>query len=74
MTSDAFTIAMTSVPSASPSSVAASTVMDATSLIPPASSSTFAIASPALMPVTVAAILFLALSRMLPSCRLGSML
>jgi hypothetical protein len=69
MTSDAFTIAITSAPSARPSSLAASTVIEATSLMPPASSSILAVASPVVMPVTLAGILLRALSRMLSLCR-----
>jgi hypothetical protein len=53
ITSDALTIAVTSVPSSSPSSRAASVVIDATRRTPFASISTFAVASPLVMPVTV---------------------
>src|SRR5215472_6021037 len=64
-------MAITCVPSARPSSSAAFAVMEATSLTPPASSATFAVASPLVMPVTVALILFRALRRMAaPICRL----
>jgi hypothetical protein len=48
--------AVTSVPLASPSSRAASTVIEATSRTPPASSSTFAVASPTVIAVIVAGI------------------
>src|ERR1039457_3794797 len=60
---------MTPLPSARPSRRTASTVIEATSRAPFASSSTLAMASPALIPVTRAAIWFLALSFMtwLPS-------
>jgi hypothetical protein len=64
MTSDALMIAMTSLPGASFSSLAASTVIEATSRDPPASSSMLAVASPAVMPVTVAGIWLRALSFM----------
>src|SRR5215469_16167334 len=64
ITSDALTMATTSVPSDRPSSFAASTVTEATSRTPPASITTFAIASPLVMLVTVALIWLRALSRM----------
>src|SRR5262249_60583400 len=67
MTSDALIIAVTWLPSARPRSRTASTVMDATRRTPLASSSTLAIASPALMLVTLAGIWLRALSFMLPS-------
>jgi len=57
-------MAVTSLPSARPSSAAASTVIDATSRTPPASIVTLAVASPLVIPVTLAGILFRALSRM----------
>ncbi len=56
ITSDAFTTATTSLPLARASSRAASTVIEATGRTPPASSSTFAIASPSVIPVTRALI------------------
>src|SRR5580698_397914 len=56
MTSEALTMAVTSAPGARPSSLAASTVIDATSRTPPAFSSTLAVASPRVIPVTVALI------------------
>ena len=49
-------IAVTSVPSLMPSSVAASVVIEATRRTPPASSSTLVVASPRVMPVTLAGI------------------
>ena len=52
----ALTMATTSVPSARPRSRAASIVIDATRRTPPASSSTLAVASPWVMPVTRAGI------------------
>src|ERR1700722_19234010 len=52
------------MPSARPSSAAASVVMDATRRTPPASSATLAVASPLVMLVTFAEILLRALSRM----------
>jgi len=64
ITSDALITATTSRPSARPSSRAASTVMEATSRTPFASSTTFAVASPAVTPVTVALIWLRALSCM----------
>ena len=63
-TSEALTMAVTSLPSTSPSSRAASVVIDATSRTPPASSSMFAVASPCTMPVTLAGIWLRALSFM----------
>ncbi len=62
ITSEALMTATTSLPTARPSCCTASTVMDATRRIPPASSSTLAIASPLLMPVTLAGIWLRALS------------
>ncbi len=56
ITSDALITASTARPSARPSSRAASTVMDATSRTPFASRTTLAVASPAVMLVTVALI------------------
>jgi hypothetical protein len=56
MTSDALMTAVTLLPAASPRSRAASMVIEATRRTPPASSSMFAVASPAVMPVTVAGI------------------
>ena len=56
MTSEALTTAITSLPSASPSSLTASTVMEATSRTPFAASETLAVASPELMLVTLAGI------------------
>src|SRR5579875_371498 len=64
MTSEALITAVTSLPSARPSSRAASTVIEATSRTPAASSSTLAMASPLLMLVTRAGIWFRALRRM----------
>ena len=52
MTSEALTTAITSLPSASPSSLTASTVIEATSRTPFAASETLAVASPKLMLVT----------------------
>ncbi len=49
-------MAVTALPSVMPSSSTASTVIDATSRVPLASNSTLAMASPRLMPVTLAAI------------------
>ncbi len=63
MTSEALTMAVTSVPAARPSSLAASTVIDATRRTPPASISTLAVASPRVIPVTRALIWLRALSR-----------
>src|SRR5262245_47471208 len=70
MTSDALITAVTWLPSVRPRSRTASTVIDATRRTPLASSSTLAIASPEVMPVTLAGIWFRALSRMTysPSC------
>src|SRR5579875_4178108 len=62
ITSDALITAVTSVPSARPSSRTASTVIEATRRVPPASSSTLAIASPVLMLMTRAGIWWRALS------------
>ena len=56
MTSEALITAITSVPSARPSSCAASTVIEATSRVPFASSTTLAVASPCVIPVTRALI------------------
>src|SRR5215470_19266370 len=64
MTSDALIIAVTLLPSARPRSRTALTVMDATRRTPLASSSTLAMASPALMPVTRAGIWLRALTFM----------
>jgi hypothetical protein len=61
MTSEALTTAVTALPSAIPSSFTASIVTDATSRVPLASSSTFAMASPRVMLVTRAGIWFRAL-------------
>src|SRR4051794_9759254 len=54
ITSDALTTAVTSAPSCRPSSRTASTVIEATSRSPLASSSTLAIASPDVMATTLA--------------------
>src|SRR6266566_28907 len=62
ITSEALITAVTLLPSARPSWRTASTVIDATSRTPFAESSTLAIASPALMLVTVAGIWLRALS------------
>src|SRR5215469_4513884 len=67
ITSDALITAVTWLPSARPSSRTASTVMDATRRIPFASRTTLAIASPALIAVTVAGIWFRALSGIVDS-------
>ncbi len=64
ITSEALMTAVTSLPTASPSCSTASTVIEATSRKPPASSSTLAMASPELMAVTRAGIWLRALSRM----------
>jgi tRNA-Thr(GGU) m(6)t(6)A37 methyltransferase TsaA len=56
ITSDALITAVASLPTAGPRSRTASTVMDATGRTPLASNSTLAIASPAVMPVTLAGI------------------
>src|SRR6478735_5002510 len=64
MTSDALTTAVTSEPTDRPSCWTASTVIEATRRVPPASSSTLAIASPGWMAVTRAGIWLRALSRM----------
>src|SRR5262249_18947442 len=64
ITSDALTTAMTGAPSARPSWRTASTVIEATSRTPLASSSTLAMASPELMAMTVAGIWLRALSLM----------
>src|ERR1700735_5596758 len=63
MTSEALTMAVTSLPGASRSSLAASMVIDATRRTPPASSSTLAVASPRVTAVTRAPIWLRALSR-----------
>src|SRR5580692_234815 len=65
MTSDALITAVTSEPTDRPSCLTASTVIEATRRVPPASSSTFAMASPVLMLVTRAGIWLRALSGML---------
>src|SRR6202035_5723023 len=72
MTSDALITAVTSEPTDRPSSLSASTVIEATRRVPFASSSTLEIASPLLMAVTRAGIWFRALSRMAvtPWCQL----
>src|SRR5690242_6040944 len=64
MTSDALITAVTSEPTDRPSSWTASTVIEATRRVPPASSSTLAMASPLWMAVTRAGIWLRALSRM----------
>src|ERR1700734_924550 len=64
MTSDALITAVTSLPSASPRSLTASTVIEATRRTPFASSVTLAIASPVLMATTRAGIWLRALSFM----------
>ena len=65
ITSDALMIATTSVPSVSPSSCAASVVIEATSRWPPTSSATVVVAGPSVVSVTVAASWLRALSFML---------
>src|SRR5215831_2061388 len=69
MTSEALMTAVTWLPSARPSWRTASTVIEATRRTPLASSSTLAIASPTLMPVTRAGIWFRALSCMISVSR-----
>jgi hypothetical protein len=64
ITSDALTITVTCLPSASPSSSAASLVIDATSRWPLQSRTTLAIASPRVTPWMVADSWFRALRRM----------
>src|SRR5215471_11343956 len=68
ITSDALITAVTLLPSARPRSRTAFTVMDATRRIPLASSSTLAMASPALMLVTRAGIWLRALSFITSPC------
>jgi MFS family permease len=65
MTSEALITAVTWLPSVRPSCLTASTVIEATSRVPLASSSTLAIASPLLMLMTRAGIWFRALSGMI---------